>query len=152
LSLSNTVYTDTTVEASFKPISGRADQAAGIIFRIQDKDDYYIVRANALEDNVNIYKYVRGRRIFIKGANAKVSSNKWQQLGVEVMGSRIRGSLNGQPVVEAIDGTFRAGKIGLWTKADSVTWFRQHQGYYEVMKVGRLRRVEVAWRPSPVGR
>jgi hypothetical protein len=123
VSLSETVYTDATVEASFKPISGREDQAAGIIFRIQDKDNYYILRANALEDNLNIYKYVRGRRIFIKGTNAKVSSSKWQQLAVEVRGSRIRGSLNGQPVVEATDDTFKAGKIGLWTKADSVTCF-----------------------------
>ena len=123
LSLSETVYTDATIGASFKPISGREDQAAGIIFRIQDKENYYIVRANALEGNVNIYKFVHGRRIFIKGTNAKVSSNKWQQLGVEATGSRIRGSLNGQPMVEATDDTFRAGKIGLWTKADSVTCF-----------------------------
>ncbi len=123
LSLSETVYTDATIEARFKPISGREDQAAGIIFRIQDKNNYYIVRANALESNVNIYKYVRGRRIFIKGTNANVSSNKWQQLGVEVTGSRIRGSLNGHSVVEAADDTFKAGKIGLWTKADSVTCF-----------------------------
>lgn len=123
LSLSEDIYTDATIEANFKPISGREDQAAGIIFRIQDRDNYYIVRANALEDNVNIYKFVHGRRIFIKGANAKVSSNRWQQLGVEVTRSRIRGSLNGQPMVEATEGTFRAGKIGLWTKADSVTCF-----------------------------
>ena len=123
LSLSESVYTDATVEASFKPISGHEDRAAGIIFRIQDKDNYYIARANALEDNLNIYKFIHGRRIFIKGANAKVASNKWQQLGVEVTGSRIRGSLNGRPMVEATDDTFRAGKIGLWTKADSVTCF-----------------------------
>jgi hypothetical protein len=123
LSLGETVYTDATIEASFKPISGREDQAAGIIFRIQDKDNYYIVRANALENNLSIYKFVRGKRMFIKGANAKVSPNTWQQLGAEVTGSRIRGSLNNQPMVEATDDTFRAGKIGLWTKADSVTCF-----------------------------
>jgi hypothetical protein len=123
LSLSETVYTDAAIEASFKPISGREDQAAGIIFRIQDKDNYYIVRANALEGNVNFYKYVRGRRIFVKGTDAKLSSNTWQRLGVEVTGRRIRGSLNTRLVVEATDDTFRAGKIGLWTKADSVTCF-----------------------------
>jgi hypothetical protein len=123
LALSETIYTDATIDAAFKPIAGREDQAAGIIFRIQDNDNYYIVRANALEENVNIYKYVRGRRIFIKGTNAKVSSNTWQQLGVEGTGSRIRGSLNGHPTVEAMDDTFKAGKIGLWTKADSVTCF-----------------------------
>ena len=123
LSLSETVYTDATIESGFKPISGREDQAAGIIFRVQDKNNYYIVRANALEGNVNIYKYVRGRRIFIKGTGAHVSSNRWQQLGVAATGSRVRGSLNGHPVVEATDDTFRAGKIGLWTKSDSVTCF-----------------------------
>jgi hypothetical protein len=123
LSLSEIVYTDATIEASFKPISGREDQAAGIIFRIRDKNNYYIVRANALEGNVNIYKYVRGRRFFIKGANVKVSSSTWQRLGVEATGSRIRASLNAFPVVEAADETFKAGKIGLWTKADSVTCF-----------------------------
>ena len=81
------------------------------------------MRAKALENNLNIYKFVRGRRIVIKGTKAKVSSNKWQQLGVEVTGSRIRGSLNGQPSVEATNDTFRGGKIGLWTMADSVTCF-----------------------------
>jgi hypothetical protein len=123
LSLGSTVYTDATIEARFKPISGREDRAAGIIFRIQDQDNYYIVRANALEDNVNIYKYVRGRRIFVKGAHANVLSNAWQRLGVQVTGRRMRGSLNGRPVVEATDDTFKAGRIGLWTKADSVTCF-----------------------------
>lgn len=123
LSLGMTVYSDAAIEIRFKPISGREDRAAGIIFRIQDKDNYYIVRANALEDNVNIYKYVRGRRIFVKGAHAKVLSNTWQRLGVEVTGRRMRGSLNGRPVVEAADDTFKAGRIGLWTKADSVTCF-----------------------------
>lgn len=121
MSLSEIVYTNATVEASFKPVSGREDQTAGIIFRIRDRNNYYIVRANALEGNVNIYKYVRGRRIFIKGTKVKVSSNTWQRLGVEATGSRIRGSLNGHPVVEAADDTFKAGKIDLWTKADSVT-------------------------------
>ena len=123
LALGETVFTDVRIEAAFKPISGREDQAAGIIFRIQDKDNYYIVRANALEDNVNAYKYVRGRRIFLKGTSVKVVSGKWHVLGAEVIGSRIRGSLNGQPVVEATDETFKGGEVGLWTKADSVTCF-----------------------------
>ena len=123
LALGETVYTDVSIEAAFKPISGREDQAAGIIFRTQDKDNYYIVRANALEDNVNTYKYVRGRRILLKGTRVKMVSGKWQALGAEVIGSRIRGSLNGQPVVEAADETFKAGEVGLWTKADSVTCF-----------------------------
>lgn len=123
LSLSDTVYSDVVVSTSFKPISGSTDQAAGIIFRIQDKDNYYILRANALENNVNIYKYAGGRRSAIKESSAKVVSGQWQELRVEAIGNRIRGFLNGQLVVEAIDDTYKAGKVGLWTKADSVTCF-----------------------------
>jgi hypothetical protein len=123
LSLSDKMLSDAVVTISFKPISGRADRAAGILFRVLDRDNYYILRANALEDNVNIYKYTGGRRIDIKDGAAKVPSGKWQELRAEVKGSRIRGFLNGKLVVEAIDDTFKAGKVGLWTKADSVTCF-----------------------------
>ncbi len=123
LSLSDMIYTDVTVTAHFKPVSGNSDRAAGIIFRIQDKDNYYILRANALEDNVNIYKYVGGWRSVIQEGSAKVPSGTWQELRVEVKGNHIRGFLNGKLVVEASDNTFKAGKIGLWTKADSVTCF-----------------------------
>ena len=124
LSLSDTVYGDVTVTARFKPLSGESDRAAGIIFRIRDKDNYYILRANALEDNVNIYKYVGGVRKVIQESSAKVPSGTWQELRVEAKGSRIRGFLDGKQVVEATDTTFKdAGMIGLWTKADSSTCF-----------------------------
>ncbi len=123
LSLSDAIYSDVAVSTSFKSISGKTDQAAGIIFRIQDKDNYYILRANALEGNVNIYKYAGGRRSLIKDSPVNVASGKWQELRVENTGNRIQGFLNGQLVVEATDDTFRAGKAGLWTKADSVTCF-----------------------------
>ena len=123
LSLGDKVYTDVTVTARFKPVSGKSDRAAGIIFRIQDKDNYYILRANALEDNVNIYKYVGGRRRAIQESSAKVPSGTWLELRVEVKGNHIRGFLNGKQVVESTDNSFKAGKIGLWTKADSVTCF-----------------------------
>lgn len=123
LLLSDKVFTDVTVSTNFKPISGKSDQAAGIIFRIQDKGNYYILRANALEDNVNIYKYAGGKRSVIKEGSAKVPSAKWQELRVEVKGNSIRGFLNGKMVVEAHDDTFKAGKVGLWTKADSLVCF-----------------------------
>ncbi len=123
MALSSTVYGDVVVTVRFKPISGREDQAAGIIFRVQDKDNYYILRANALEGNVNFYKYAGGSRSGIKEGSAKVASGQWQELRVEVTGDRLRGSLNGQLVVEARDATYKAGRIGLWTKADSVTCF-----------------------------
>ncbi len=123
LSLGDKIFADVVVTTSFKPISGGTDRAAGIIFRVQDRDNYYILRANALEDNVNIYKYVGGRRHVAKEGTARVPSGKWQELRVEVKGNTIRGFLNGKLVVEARDDTFKAGKLGLWTKADSVTCF-----------------------------
>ncbi|HEY6873928.1 MAG TPA: family 16 glycoside hydrolase [Geobacteraceae bacterium] len=123
LSLGDRIFADVVVSTGFKPVSGSEDRAAGIIFRIQDRDNYYILRANALEDNVNIYKYAGGRRSVIQEGSAKVPSGTWQELRVEVKGNTIRGFLNGKLVVEARDDTFRAGKVGLWTKADSVTCF-----------------------------
>jgi hypothetical protein len=117
-------YTDVVVVARFKPISGSTDRAAGLIFRIKDNGNYYILRANALENNVNLYKYVDSRRTDLKDGQAKVESGKWQELRVEARGQVLRGFLNGQPVVETMDSTFStAGGIGLWTKADSQTCF-----------------------------
>jgi hypothetical protein len=115
---------DVVIGARFKPISGSTDRAAGLIFRIKDKNNYYILRANALENNVNLYKYVDGRRSGLKDGQAKVAAGQWQELRVEARGQTLRGFLNGQVVVEASDGTFSApGGVGLWTKADSQTCF-----------------------------
>jgi hypothetical protein len=115
---------DVVIVARFKPISGSVDRAAGLIFRIKDKNNYYILRANALENNVNLYKYVDGRRSGLKDGQAKVAAGQWQELRVEARGQTLRGFLNGQVVVEASDGTFTApGGVGLWTKADSQTCF-----------------------------
>lgn len=123
LALGAGVYGDLTVTMRFKPISGNVDQAAGIIARVQDKGNYYIIRANVLETNVNLYKYAGGRRSGIKDGGAKVANGQWQELRLEVVGDRLRGFLNGQLVVEATDATYKAGRVGLWTKADSVTCF-----------------------------
>jgi hypothetical protein len=107
---------DVVIAARFKPISGSTDRAAGIIFRIKDKNNYYILRANALENNVNLYKYVDGQRTDLKDGQAKVLSGQWQELRVEAHGQTLRGFLNGQSVVETTDGTFTApGGVGLWT-------------------------------------
>lgn len=121
--LGSRVYSDVTVYTSFKPISGKEDMAAGIIFRVQDKDNYYILRANALEDNVILFKYVKGRRSSIKEGNIKVAKGVWQELRVEAKDSHILGYLNGTLIVDATDSTFKSGKLGLWTKADSQTCF-----------------------------
>jgi hypothetical protein len=123
MTLSDTVFTDVIVSTRFKPISGSIDRAAGIIFRVQDENNYYILRANALENNVDIRKYVDGIRITLKITSIEVLTGQWQELRVEVVGSQIQGFLNNELVVETSDDTFQSGKIGLWTKADSVTCF-----------------------------
>jgi hypothetical protein len=108
----------------FKPVAGRVDQAGGIAVRLTGKDDYYVVRANALEDNVRFYRVVGGRRQQIKGADVKVAGNRWHTLGLRAEGARFTVSFDGQTLFTAEDNTFAGpGQVGLWTKADSVTHF-----------------------------
>jgi len=115
---------DVTVSVSFKPVSGTVDQAAGLVARYRDKDNYYVVRANALENNVRLYKVERGNRKQFAGANVKVASGEWQTLALEVKGTHFRVLFKDALLFEADDATFKnAGKVGLWTKADSVTYF-----------------------------
>ena len=115
---------DVTVSVSFKPVSGTVDQAAGLVARYRDKDNYYVVRANALENNVRLYKVERGNRKQFAGENVKVLSGKWQTLALEVKGTHFRVLFDDALLFEADDATFKnAGKVGLWTKADSVTYF-----------------------------
>ena len=123
LSLGPAVFKDVTLTTQFKPISGAVDRAAGLIFRVQDSQNYYILRANALEDNLNFYKYTAGRRTSLTGSRVTVPSNQWQELGVQVVGNRFIGFLNGQQLVEATDESYTMGRVGLWTKADSTTCF-----------------------------
>jgi hypothetical protein len=112
------------VEVKFKPISGREDQAGGVIWRAKDANNYYIARANALEDNVTIYDTVNGRRTERKRTNMKVASNQWHTLRVDFQGSHFTVTVDGKKAIEWDDTKFSdAGKLGLWTKADSVTEF-----------------------------
>jgi len=115
---------DVGVAVRFKAVAGKVDQAAGVVVRFRDKDNYYVARANALEDNVNLYKVVGGKRSRFAGSKVRVSSGVWHTLKLEVKGKRFEVSFDGQRLFEAEDGTFTdAGKVGLWTKADSVTYF-----------------------------
>ncbi|MDP9475339.1 MAG: DUF1080 domain-containing protein [Actinomycetota bacterium] len=123
LVLGDAAYTDVALSASFKPISGREDQAAGLIFRVEDEGNYYILRANALEDNVDVYKYSGGERGELASEPAEVEAGEWQELRVEAVGGEIRGFLDDELVVAAKDDEFPAGRVGLWTKADSKTCF-----------------------------
>ena len=115
---------DGFVEVKFKPISGNEDQAGGLIWRWQDGDNYYITRANALEDNVTIYHTVHGSRSAFKNVNIKVASNQWHTLRVDFVGNQFKVTFDGKVVIEAIDDRFKGGgAVGVWTKADSVTLF-----------------------------
>jgi hypothetical protein len=110
----------------FKAVSGKVDQAGGIAVRLQDADNYYVVRANALEDNVRFYRVVHGRREQLDGANLKVSANEWHTLGLRAEGDRFTVSFEGKTLFSVADQTFaEAGGVALWTKADSVTRFDQ---------------------------
>ena len=115
---------DGFVEVKFKPVSGRKDQAGGVIWRCKDADNYYIARANALEDNVTIYHTIQGRRVSFKNVNRKVASGIWHTLRVDFQGNKFTVTYDGNKVIEAVDDSFsEAGKVGVWTKADSVTLF-----------------------------
>ena len=115
---------DGFVEVKFKPISGKEDQAGGVIWRAKDANNYYIARANALEDNVTIYHTIRGRRTEKKRASMKVATNQWSTLRVDFQNNHFTVTFDGKKAIEWDDDTFKdAGKVGVWTKADSVTLF-----------------------------
>jgi len=112
------------VVVRFKPVGGAVDQAGGVAVRLASPDDYYVVRANALEDNVRFYRVVKGSRRQIQGADLKVAANRWHTLGLRAEGDRFTVTFDGKPLFTAQDSTFVGpGKVALWTKADSVTHF-----------------------------
>lgn len=114
------------VSISFKSVAGRVDQAGGIAVRVLDADNYYVVRANALEDNVRFYRVIKGRREQIHGINTKVTGNEWHTLGLKAEGERFTIEFDGKTLFTANDKTLAgAGKIALWTKSDSITRFDQ---------------------------
>ena len=123
---------DVDLSVRFKPISGRVDQAAGLVWRYQDEDNYYLVRANALEGNVVTYKVQNGKRSDLPvkgegrtyGKKAGVPSQQWGTLRIVANGPRTEVYSNGTKLYEVEDTAFTAaGKVGVWTKADSVTCF-----------------------------
>ena len=123
---------DGFIEIRFKAIAGSQDRAAGVVWRARDANNYYVVRANALEDNFVLYKTVDGVRTALdivgrKGGydvSVPVPANTWHSLRIDFKAARFTASFNGKQLLEVEDSTFTdAGKVGLWTKADSVTRF-----------------------------
>lgn len=121
---SGVAIVDGFVEVRFKPIAGREDQAGGVVWRFRDGDNYYVARANALENNVSLYHTEHGSRITIRYVDAPVAPNRWHELRVEFAGSRIKVNLDGRTYIDLEDKHISgAGGIGVWTKADSITAF-----------------------------
>jgi len=117
---------DVKVIIRFKAVDGTVDQAAGIVVRLQDANHYYVARANALEDNVRLYKVTQGMRRQIAGKNLPVLTNVWHTLGLRSHGEELEVSFNGASLVQIRDQTFiEAGSVGIWTKADSLTHFAE---------------------------
>jgi hypothetical protein len=119
-----TTFANGVVEVKFKAISGKEDQAGGLVWRWKDGDNYYVARANAIENNVSLYYTLNGRRNTIKYVDAPVAKNQWHALRVEFGGKHIRVFLNGKLYIEVDDERIGgSGAVGVWTKADSVTAF-----------------------------
>ncbi len=120
----DTSLKDGFVEVKFKAISGKEDQAGGIVWRAKDPNNYYVARANALEDNITIYHTINGRRTEKKRTSMKVAKNVWHTLRVDFQDNHFTVTFDGKKGLEWDDNTFKdAGKVGVWTKADSVTLF-----------------------------
>jgi hypothetical protein len=115
---------DGFVEVKFKPLQGSEDRAGGLMWRWKDGENYYVARANALENNISLYHTTRGRRHTIQYVDAPVQANIWHTLRVEFSGKRIKVSLDGKQYIEVEDAHIaHAGAVGVWTKSDSVTAF-----------------------------
>jgi hypothetical protein len=115
---------DLRLEVRCRAVGGKTDAACGLVFRFGDPENYYVARANALEDNVNLYRVVKGQRLQITGWRGKVTRDVWHALAIEARGDHLQVFWEGKRVIDVHDGTFRdAGKVGVWTKADSVTHF-----------------------------
>ncbi len=115
-------YKNVDVSVRFKPISGHEDASGGIVFRFTE-GRYYVIRANALENNFDLYSYDHGRHQ-IAGANVKAPAlGQWHKLRIAAEGDHIQGWLNDRRLMDSHDSRFAEGRIGLWTKADSVTAF-----------------------------
>jgi len=130
-------FTNGSLSVRFKTVSGERDQAAGLVWRYKDPDNYYIVRANALEDNIVLYKVEGGKRISLEpkgtpsktyGVKQKVPKQTWSTLKVSFDGPRFEVFFDDRKIMEVEDATFStAGRTGMWTKADSVTYFDDFQ-------------------------
>ncbi len=125
----DTSFKDVEVTVAFKAVKGKKDQGGGIVWRYADANNYYVARFNPLEDNYRLYHVVDGKRTQFGGKEElKAKAGEWHTLTVKMVGDKITCSLNGKIEIEAKDTTLtKAGKVGLWTKADAQTYFDDFQ-------------------------
>jgi len=114
---------DAELEVSFFPVDGRADMGGGLIWRASDDRNYYLTRANPLEQNIRIYRVVKGIRHLLQNFNQTISLKRWHTLRVITSGCQIRVLYDERQVFDLCDKTFTSGRVGLWTKSDAVTYF-----------------------------
>ncbi len=118
------VFKDGVIRVSFKPVKGRIDQGGGIIWRVKDKNNYYIARFNPLEDNFRIYYVANGHRMMMNHAHVSLAAGHWHTMKIIQHGDRYECYLNGKKYLQGQDAHFKeSGGVGLWTKADAVTSF-----------------------------
>jgi hypothetical protein len=117
-------YRDVTLSMRAKPLSGEVDQGFGLVWRYRDADNYYLTRCNADEDNCTIYHVVKGVRRAFQNHSIKVATKTWHTLKLDARGRHFVVWFDGTQVLDATDDTFSApGRVGMWTKADSVIQF-----------------------------
>jgi hypothetical protein len=121
--IDDTNTADLDLSVSFLPISGNGDMGGGLIWRARDDRNYYLARANPLEQNIRVYHVVKGIRKMLKNFNNIIDIRKWHTLHVVNEGCRIQVFYDEKPIFDLCDETFTEGRIGLWTKSDAVTYF-----------------------------
>jgi hypothetical protein len=124
------IAADLNLEVSFLPIQGRADMGGGLIWRAVDDRNYYLARANPLEQNIRVYRVVKGVRHLLENFNQTITLKQWHTVRVTHQGCRVNIYYDDKQVLDLCDKTFRAGMIGLWTKSDAVTYFDDLQLQY----------------------
>jgi hypothetical protein len=117
------IASDLNLEVSFLPIQGQADMGGGLIWRAADDRNYYLARANPLEQNIRVYRVEKGVRHLLENFDQTIDVRQWHTLRVTHRGCRVNIFYDDKQVLDLCDKTFHAGMIGLWTKSDAVTYF-----------------------------
>ena len=124
-------FGDFTLTTRLKTVDGAVEQMAGVAFRIQDEQNYYVARASSLGNTFRFYKFVQGIRSTPVGPDIEIPKGVWQELRVECQGNQIRCFFNGkQAIPDITDSSFTEGKVGFWTKSDSISYFADTQIVY----------------------